>query len=215
MPDGDDQKRSALKAEMKQARDALYRERVLDAAETIFARDGFESARIKAIAAEAGVSVGTVYGQFEGKESIFSAVHERRRGEIFEGVADLLPEATPSPDNVLSILLSGVELTVRFFVERPQYLRMHLRDATAWSAPAQATTPQAEAWVQGLELLENVLEAGAASGVLRAGPASLYARMLMAMHQVALSEWLRREGEVAVEDVVSELQGLIERAVGA
>lgn len=59
---------------------------LLDAAETIFVRDGYERAQIETIAAEAGRSKGAVYAHFQSKEEIFFALLERNakiRSEVF------------------------------------------------------------------------------------------------------------------------------------
>jgi AcrR family transcriptional regulator len=53
------------------------RARLLSAAETVFARDGFSAARVADIAREAGVSHGSFYTYFTSKEDIFSVTaHE-------------------------------------------------------------------------------------------------------------------------------------------
>lgn len=57
--------------------DATLRE-LLNAAESIFVRDGFERAQVEAIAAETGRSRGAVYAHFESKEDLFLALLERR-----------------------------------------------------------------------------------------------------------------------------------------
>ena len=51
---------------------------VLDAAEKVFVRDGYERAQIEAIAAEAGRTKGAVYAHFRSKEDIFFALLERK-----------------------------------------------------------------------------------------------------------------------------------------
>jgi AcrR family transcriptional regulator len=51
---------------------------VLDAAEKVFVRDGFERAQIETIAAEAGRTKGAVYAHFRSKEDIFFALLERK-----------------------------------------------------------------------------------------------------------------------------------------
>ncbi|HEY1689388.1 MAG TPA: TetR/AcrR family transcriptional regulator [Solirubrobacteraceae bacterium] len=50
---------------------AQTRERLLDAARTVFARRGFHGASVEEIAAEAGFSTGALYSNFEGKEDLF------------------------------------------------------------------------------------------------------------------------------------------------
>jgi AcrR family transcriptional regulator len=51
---------------------------LLEAAETIFVRDGYERAQIETIAAEAGRTKGAIYAHFQSKEDIFFALLERR-----------------------------------------------------------------------------------------------------------------------------------------
>jgi AcrR family transcriptional regulator len=51
---------------------------VLDAAERVFVRDGYERAQIETIAAEAGRTKGAVYAHFRSKEDIFFALLERK-----------------------------------------------------------------------------------------------------------------------------------------
>lgn len=50
------------------------RQAILDAAFTIFARDGYRAAGVDAIAAAAGVAKHTIYNHFGDKESLFRAV---------------------------------------------------------------------------------------------------------------------------------------------
>jgi AcrR family transcriptional regulator len=61
-----------------QARTAATRSGLLDAAQAVFARDGFERAQLEAIAAEAGHTRGAVYAHFKNKQDLFMALLERR-----------------------------------------------------------------------------------------------------------------------------------------
>src|ERR1700688_2164282 len=58
--------------------------RLLDAAEEIFVRDGFESAQLDEIAATAGRSKGAVYTHFKSKEDLFLALFEHRTRSYIE-----------------------------------------------------------------------------------------------------------------------------------
>ncbi len=72
-------KHHASKAPNKhQARTAATRSGLLDAAQVVFARDGFERAQLEAIAAEAGHTRGAVYAHFKNKQDLFMALLERR-----------------------------------------------------------------------------------------------------------------------------------------
>jgi AcrR family transcriptional regulator len=61
----------------QEIRTASTRQRLLAAAETVFARDGFEAARLEDIAALAGYTRGAFYAHFEGKEDIFVSLLEQ------------------------------------------------------------------------------------------------------------------------------------------
>lgn len=65
------------------------REQILEAATRIFAEKGFRRATTREVAREAGVSEGTIYNYFEGKDALLMAILERlneteRRAEDFE-----------------------------------------------------------------------------------------------------------------------------------
>src|ERR1700685_2560945 len=81
--------RNAPRSRQKERAEATRR-KLLAAAETIFARDGFEAARLEDIAAEAGYTRGAFYANFESKEDIFFALLERWMGERIEQVNSLL-----------------------------------------------------------------------------------------------------------------------------
>ena len=68
-------------------RAALYRERVLDAAEREFARVGYADARMPDVAREAGLSLATVYKTFAGKAEIWDELQGSRMAGLLETVA--------------------------------------------------------------------------------------------------------------------------------
>lgn len=56
---------------------ANTRERLLNAARTVFARSGYHGASVEQVASEAGFSTGALYSNFDGKEDLFLALMER------------------------------------------------------------------------------------------------------------------------------------------
>ena len=59
-----------------QERSRATREKLLEAAETVFAAKGYTGAKISDIAEEAGCSVGAVYFRFKDKDALFFAIAE-------------------------------------------------------------------------------------------------------------------------------------------
>ena len=98
------------------ARASEQRERILDAALTCFAREGFHAATVQDIVAKSGLSPGAIYGYFKGKTEIAMAIAserhtmERRRMEF--------ALAAPDIDTSLQRLLDGFVLELRNPAER-------------------------------------------------------------------------------------------------
>jgi phosphoribosylaminoimidazole-succinocarboxamide synthase len=76
----------------RQERRAETRERLLDAAARVFAREGYAGASVEDVAREAGFSTGALYSNFAGKEDLFLALlaHtvERVSGRVAEAIAE-------------------------------------------------------------------------------------------------------------------------------
>ncbi|MBC7157192.1 MAG: TetR/AcrR family transcriptional regulator [Rhodobacteraceae bacterium] len=85
------------------------RERILDAAEAAFARDGFAGAGMKAIAIEAGVAQGLLHYHFGSKEGLYSAVVARRSARINDARAVLLEQVDfAAPDALVQVFAALV-----------------------------------------------------------------------------------------------------------
>ena len=66
----------------------MTRRQLLRAARAVFARDGFEHARIEEIASKAGKTRGAFYDNFNGREDVFFAIFEEN---VNRGLAELKP----------------------------------------------------------------------------------------------------------------------------
>src|SRR5436190_10302231 len=60
------------------ARASAQRERILDAALSCFAREGFHAATMQDIVTESGLSPGAIYGYFAGKTEMVMAIASER-----------------------------------------------------------------------------------------------------------------------------------------
>ena len=67
---------------------AHTRERLLDAARSVFASSGFHGASVEEIASRAGFSTGALYSNFDGKEDLFLALMEREIDEHAREIAE-------------------------------------------------------------------------------------------------------------------------------
>jgi AcrR family transcriptional regulator len=83
------------------------RERVLEAAKTVFNAGGPE-ASLEAVAKRAGVGIGTLYRHFPTREDLFEAVYRREVEQLSE-LAEQLKNARDPVDALRRWLRSGVE----------------------------------------------------------------------------------------------------------
>ena len=67
---------------------ALTRARVLEAAAEVFAEKGFRAATIADVADRAGYTIGAVYSNFEGKDSLFTALMAERLRRVEADLTD-------------------------------------------------------------------------------------------------------------------------------
>jgi len=83
----------AKAASMQTLRSTRTRAALLEAAEKIFVRDGFEASRIEDIAAEAGRSRGAFYANFANKTEVFLALRSRAIQQKVSEIREILREA--------------------------------------------------------------------------------------------------------------------------
>jgi TetR/AcrR family transcriptional regulator len=72
---------------------AFKRDAILRAAKLIFARDGLEGATLRAIAAEAGIAVGTVYLHYPAKEALYADMLAGSLADLLKHLRDAVAKA--------------------------------------------------------------------------------------------------------------------------
>jgi TetR/AcrR family fatty acid metabolism transcriptional regulator len=76
-------------------RGADKRDRILTAAERIFARHGFFAAKVSDVAKEAGVADGTIYLYFKSKDDLLISLFERRMRQLNTALKDAIAGKSP------------------------------------------------------------------------------------------------------------------------
>lgn len=72
----------------------MTRARLIEAAETIFMRKGFDDASVEEISESAGYSRGAFYSNFENKEQVFLELIDRRRPKALDSILGDISEAS-------------------------------------------------------------------------------------------------------------------------
>jgi AcrR family transcriptional regulator len=87
----------------KQLRALRTRRQLLLSARAIFARDGFQSARIEDIASRAGKTRGAFYANFEDKEDVFFAIFEEELDRDMEKLRPVLQKVSTLQERLAAL----------------------------------------------------------------------------------------------------------------
>ncbi|HTR74566.1 MAG TPA: helix-turn-helix domain-containing protein [Solirubrobacterales bacterium] len=101
----DPEERSTGRREQRKRR---IRTAIAEAAERLFAERGYDQVTVAEIAAEAGVSVKTLFTYFDSKEDLVFADEERLLGRLLESVQDRPAGRTPL-EAVTAVLLAALD----------------------------------------------------------------------------------------------------------
>ena len=161
------------------------RDRILDAAEGVFARHGFYTARVSEIAREAGVADGTIYLYFKSKDDLLISLFESR----MEWVMGQLEAAIPAADSVSAKLRAFIGSYMLLIRDKPQVaevLTVELRQSSKFMK--QYSNPR---FGEFLKLLAGIIGEGQRRGELdSAVPAPIAARAIFGMIDELALAWL-------------------------
>ncbi len=122
------------------------RERIVATALRLFKERGFEATTMRAIAAEAGVSVGNAYYYFSSKEQLIQAYYDRAQGEHEAACRELLAVETSFAARLSGVLRAWVrvsepyhEFAAKFFKHAAEPSNP-LSPFSAESAPARESS---------------------------------------------------------------------------
>jgi len=132
---------------------AITRERLLDAARSVFARGGFHGASVEEIASEAGFSTGALYSNFEGKEDLFLVLMER---EIEEHAREIAA-AVRAQASVADRATGGAQQWMTMIEREPEVLLLFM-EFWAYGVRDETVRPKVAArFAQVRELLTKLI----------------------------------------------------------
>lgn len=114
----DASRRPSLRDEQR----VLTRQRLLDGAEAMFARNGFHAASVEEIAREAGATTGALYSNFAGKEDLFLALFEERIAADVGDYSQIVAEGTTVEEQARG----AADRWMAILRERPDYFPLFI-----------------------------------------------------------------------------------------
>lgn len=195
---------------------AASRERILDAAVSEFAEQGFAGARVDAIAARAGINKRMLYAYVGNKKALWLAalerVYEAKRREERTLNLQRLP-----PDEAMQVL---VRFNFRYHTQHPEFLSMLNDENLQKGQNLKESHRVAELYSPLLALISEVLARGQGAGVFRLNvdPMQLYISMVglgyfFCSNQHTLSAIFDRRLD-SVEELLTREQHIVDVMMG-
>src|SRR5215475_5317937 len=168
------------------------RERILSAAERIFARHGFFAARVSEIAKEAGVADGTIYLYFKSKDDLLISLFERRMKQVNELLAEAIADKEPV-DQLRAFIRTYLQL-VHDEPTAAEVLTIELRQSSKFMKEYE--NPE---FADFLRLLGGIIAAAQDKGELeRSIPAHVAARMIFGILDELALAWVLAKQPLAI-----------------
>lgn len=175
--------------ERRTRRGAETAERILDAAEALFAERGYAATTLRDVAAAVGVRNPSLYNHFASKEALYAAVLERGIRPVFEALARWVEQAEHADPGEIALE------TTRLLAARPALARLIQHEVLGG---AEHVTPMLREWLGPvLAQARRMVEAGPAGRRWR--PEQLPS-LILAMYQMIV-------GYFAAGPLLQELTG--------
>jgi AcrR family transcriptional regulator len=201
--------RKKPREEARKVRSDLYRRHILEAAEGVLAERGFEAAKLQEISAACGLSMGTIYSIFPGKEELCRALLDERGAELLSLARHAASVHVPAKEALDGLIESYVD----YFVAHPTFLRMHLRLGGSWVlGPGAANGGRLKLWEEIHEHHTEIFERGIAEGTFLDEEPSFLAKLLSAMDQVLLADWAANGMKATRDTLVARMKAMAARA---
>jgi len=161
------------------------RERILSAAERIFARHGFFAAKVSDVAKEAGVADGTIYLYFKSKDELLISLFERRMQQVNDTLRAAIAKVKSPKDQLRAFVQAYLQLVA----DEPaaaEVLTIELRQSSKFMKEYE--NPQ---FADFLRMLGGIIAAAQEKGELASGiPSHIAARMIFGMLDELALAWV-------------------------
>jgi AcrR family transcriptional regulator len=126
----------------------VTRARLIEAAEKVFIRKGFDNASVEEISETAGYSRGAFYSNFDSKEQVFVAVIDRRRLTVLKVLDDMFQQIPEPAERIIAVRewFSNQWRLKDFITLRMEFSRKAMRDRSVRKHLAELSRQELEAY---------------------------------------------------------------------
>ncbi|MFH1562668.1 MAG: TetR/AcrR family transcriptional regulator [Nitrospirota bacterium] len=159
-------------------------EQILQAAMTVFSRDGYHKADVDEMAIKAGVGKGTIYRHFESKKGLFLAVVEWGISKMKECIG----EAIKNIDSPIERTTRAISTYLKFFETHREFYRVLIQEMTGFREEVEKIFR--ETYLPHISLLEEGLTQGIEKGVIKNINPQSAAFALIGLTNAIIYKWL-------------------------
>jgi AcrR family transcriptional regulator len=195
---------------IRSAKAAQTRQAIIDAAMQLFRTKGYDKATMRAIADEAGVSIGNAYYYFASKEHLIQAYYDGINAEHAERAAHALATSSTFADRLTGVLLAWVDVAEPYH----EFAGKFFKNAAEPSSPLSPFSADSEATrLAAIDLHRQVVE-GSDIKLAKALRAELPELLWLAQMGVVLF-WVHdsSEGQQRTRALVTQAVPIIDRAL--
>jgi AcrR family transcriptional regulator len=193
---------------VRQERSTRRRERILDAAFTVFSQRGYRQAGVDEVGRQAETSKGGVYFHFPTKESLFLELL-RTTADRLVGKVERAIEDVPDPIERADVALGTV---LGVFAGHRTMARLFLIDAVGAGAEFQAELQRLHQRFSGL--IAEQLDAAVAEGIIPPLDTHVAGMAWFGALNEVVMRWLMDEAHGRLEDTYPTLRAILLRSVG-
>ncbi len=191
-----------------EASDSAKRRQIMDGAREVFLSHGFDAASMGEIARKAGVSKGTLYVYFNGKEQLFEAIAHEACAAQAEGVFSL----DPADHDVEAVLTRLGRSFVKFLCRPGAMSPLRTVISISERMPEIGREFYETGPATGRAMVRRYLEAQVAAGILAIEDCDVAAaQFLDSCHATIFKPLLFNAGEVPTEERIHHVVGIAVR----
>ena len=182
---------------------------ILEAAVTVFARQGFHQSTVAQIAKEAGVADGTIYLYFKNKDDILVQFFAYRTKQVFERFRAEVKKA----DNSLDKLRNLIRRHLMEFQRDPNMAVVYQVETHQNSRLAESQIREMSQMYQ--DLISEIVELGQQEGKIRKELyVSLVKRFILGSVDEVINTWLHSEKAYDLVSMADPLVDLLVKGIG-
>lgn len=177
------------------------RQRILDEATRLFARNGFHGTSVSEIGKAAGVQSGALYYHIKSKDELLWEILSSYVSDMRESNQAVFDAHDDPVERMRAMLHNHVTQIARF----RRHVTIELRDRTALSKPHADELQKMRDEIQ--QLWQRALDDGAAAGVFRTSDRVITNATLTMVNLV--SQWYRQRRSHSIDDVAGILTDFV------